>query len=329
MTKRISIISPCYNEELNVRQCQAAIVELFKKELPGYEREHIFADNASTDRTVEILREIAATDPGVKVIVNARNVGPLRSTFNALNAATGDAILVMMAVDMQDPPELIATFVRHWEEGHMVVQGVRVDRDEGAVMHAVRRLYYRMVRAFADIDIPADVGEFQLIDRRVLDAITNIDDYNPYIRGLIASTGFAPSPVHYKWRARARGFSKNRLFTLIDIGLNGLLSFTRAPIRLLSVFGLAIAVLSILYAIVNLIWVLVLPAGSVAPGISTMIVAIFFFAGIQLLFLGILGEYILSIHHQVRFGGRVVERERINFDEPPEPKSKRSRSGQR
>ena len=208
MTKRISIISPCYNEELNVRLCHAAIDELFKQELPDYEREHIFADNASTDRTVEILREMAAADPCVKVIVNARNVGPLRSTFNALNAATGDAVLVMMAVDMQDPPEMIATFVRHWEAGHMIVQGVRVDRDEGAVMHAVRRLYYRLVRVFADIDIPADVGEFQLIDRRVLDAITSVDDYNPYIRGLIASTGFAPFSVPYKWRARARGFPR-------------------------------------------------------------------------------------------------------------------------
>lgn len=319
MKKRISIVSPCYNEEVNVRACYAAIKELFERELTDYEREHIFADNASTDGTVAILRELAKLDAHVKVIINARNVGPLRSTFNALKSATGDAILVMMAVDLQDPPELIATFVRHWEEGHFIVQGYRIDRDEGAIMHAVRRFYYRLVHMFADIDIPKDVGEFQLIDRRVLDAISGIEDYNPYIRGLIASTGFKPYSVPYKWRARARGFSKNRLLSLIDIALNGLLSFTRAPIRLLSVFGLVIAVLSMLYSIVNIIWVVVLPSGSVSPGIPTLIVAIFFFAGVQILFLGILGEYILSIHHQVRFGGRVVERERINFDTGTKP----------
>lgn len=315
--KRITIISPCYNEANNVRICHEAIKALFEGPLRGYEREHIFADNASTDQTVAVLREIAATDPGTKIIVNARNVGVLRSTFNALKASTGDATLVMMAVDLQDPPELIAEFVKHWESGHKVVQGVRIKREEGIVMRTVRWAYYRAVKSMANIDVPNDVGEFQLIDRQVLDALRGYDDHDPYIRGLIAHTGFKPHGVPYVWRARKRGLSKNRLLMLIDIGMNGLLSFTKVPIRLLSIVGLLLAGASFLYAIVNLLIVLFSSEGSIQPGIATLIVAIFFFSGVQLLFLGLLGEYIAAIHQQVRFGGRVIEAERINFAPAP------------
>src|SRR5262245_54692936 len=179
MTRPISSISPCYNEELNVLDCHDAIKQLFETKLARYRREHIFADNASSDGTVAILRQIATEDRDAKVIINARNVGPLRSTFNALKACSGDAILVMMAVDLQDPPELIASFVEQWESGCLIVQGVKVDRDEGRLMHTVRRMYYRLVRLLADIDVPVDVSEFQLIDRRVRDAIADIDDHNP------------------------------------------------------------------------------------------------------------------------------------------------------
>lgn len=311
--KRITIISPCYNEANNVAICHAAIKALFDGPLKGYEREHIFADNASTDRTVEILREIAATDPGLKIIVNARNVGVLRSTFNALKASSGDATLVMMAVDLQDPPELIAEFVKHWENGHKVVQGVKAKRDEGVVMSSIRWLYYRAVKWMANIDVPNDVGEFQLIDRQVLQALRGFDDHDPYIRGLIAYTGFKPFGVPYVWRARKRGLSKNYLRVLIDIGMNGLLSFTKVPIRLLSIAGLILSFASFAYAIVNIVLVLMSREGSIQPGIATLIVAIFFFSGVQLLFLGLLGEYIAAIHQQVRFGGRVIEVERINF----------------
>ncbi len=318
--KRITIISPCYNEANNVAICHAAIKALFDGPLQGYEREHIFADNASTDATVATLRGIAATDPAVRIIVNARNVGPLRSTFNALKASSGDATLVMMAVDLQDPPELIAEFVRHWEAGHKIVQGVRMKRDEGFVMRTTRWLYYRMVKRLASIDIPNDVGEFQLIDRQVLEALKSFDDHDPYIRGLIAYAGFKPYGVPYVWRARKHGISKNRLMALIDIALNGALSFTKAPIRLLSATGLVLAAASFVYAVINLLWVLLAGDRSIQPGIATLIVAIFFFAGVQLLFLGIIGEYIAAIHQQVRFGGKVVEAERINFPHPtPSP----------
>ena len=169
--KTISIISPCFNEQDNVAECHAAVKALFERELPGYRREHIFADNASSDRTVEILREIAAGDPAVKIVVNARNFGVFRSTFNALQYATGDATLVLLPVDMQDPPALLPEFVRLWESGYDVVAGARANRQEDALMRAGRWTFYRIVNSLSDIKLSPNIGEFQLIDRKVLDAV--------------------------------------------------------------------------------------------------------------------------------------------------------------
>jgi glycosyltransferase involved in cell wall biosynthesis len=312
--KTITIISPTFNEQNNVEHCYEEIKKLFKNELINYNREHIFVDNDSIDDTVPILKKIAATDSSVKIIVNSRNFGPLPSTFNALKNSSGDATIVMMAVDLQDPPELISEFVRHWEKGHKVVQGKRIERDEGPLLHLTRRLYYRTVKLLSNIEIPIDVGEFQLIDKDVLNELKLFNDHDPYIRGLIAYTGFKPYTVEYKWRARERGISKNRLLTLIDIGINGLLSFSKAPIRYMTFMGLILAIGSLSYAFINLFWLLFIIEKIISPGIPTLIVAIFFFSGIQLFMLGILGEYIVSIHHQVRFGGKVIEKERINFD---------------
>ncbi len=325
MKKKITVISPCFNEGSNVEICHEAVARVFEEKLPGYDLEHIFADNASTDDTPQILEQIAAEDPNVRVIVNARNVGPLRSVYNALKSATGDAVLVMMAVDLQDPPELIAEFVMHWEKGHKVVQGVRENRDEGFVFHNLRRLFYRSVKLVSNIDIPVDVGEFQLVDISVVEALIAYDDHDPYIRGLIAYAGHRPYSVPYFVRARKTGFSKNRFLTLVDIALNGLFTFTTTPIRLMTVFGLMLSIGSILYGIVNMLLILLSDNPSLQPGISTLIVAFFLFSGVQFLFLGILGEYILSIHGQVRFGSKVLEAKRLNFDKSTE-KTKRTKS---
>ncbi|MBN2752898.1 MAG: glycosyltransferase family 2 protein [Rhodospirillaceae bacterium] len=315
MKGRVTVISPCYNEGENARICYQAVKEVFEQALPDYECEHIFADNASTDDTPQILADLAAADPHVRVIVNARNVGPLRSVYNALKSASGDATLVMMAVDLQDPPELIAEFVRLWEQGHMVVQGVRSNREEGFIFRTTRKLFYRAVKLMSNIDIPVDVGEFQLIDRKVQQAVVSFNDHYPYIRGMIAYCGFKPYSVPYTLRARKRGFSKNRFFTLVDIALNGLLTFTTAPIRVLTGIGITLSISSLLYALVNFLLLAFNRDSAVPPGVATLIVAFFFFSGVQFLFLGILGEYIVSTHGQVRFGSLVVEAKRINFDD--------------
>ena len=313
--RTITVVTPCFNEEANVEDCHASLAAVFAKSLPGYALEHVFCDNASTDGSVEVLRGLAAADPTVKVVVNARNYGPFRSTFNGLRHATGDAVVVMFAADLQDPPEVVADFVREWEAGAEVVFGVRNQREEGLVMRGVRKTYYRMVSRFAGIDIPLDVGEFQLIDRKVLAALLEHDDYYPYIRGMIANCGFRTKGVPYVWRARKRGFSKNRLYHLVDQGLNGLISFTNLPMRIAMFAGFGIALLSFLYALFTIAANLVAHGGLTVPGIPTLIVALFFFGGVQLMFLGIIGEYVSAIHFQVRKRPLVVERELINLDE--------------
>jgi len=317
--KTISVVSPCYNEEENVATCYATVKEIFERELPGYRLEHIFADNASTDRTAEILKEIAAKDPGVKVIVNARNFGVLRSAFNALSYARGDAVLVLLPVDLQDPPEHIPEFVRLWESGYDVVAGARANREEGAIMQAGRWVFYRIVNWLSDIKLSPNIGEFQLIDKKVLDAVLAHNDHFPYIRGIIASCGFRRVVVDYTWKARKRGVSKHNILALIDQGLNGIFSFTRAPMRFCTLAGIVISALCILFALFSVLAYFV--AGHLAPrGVTTLIVAFFFISGIQLLFIGFLGEYVTSIHAQVRGGPLVVERERINI-EPADARS--------
>lgn len=311
--KTISIISPCFNEEGNVRACAERVAALFDGPLKGYAREHIFADNDSSDGTVEILRELATADPSIKVILNARNYGPFRSNFNALRAATGDAILVFLPADLQDPPEMIADFVRLWETGVEVVAGARVNRQESLALRTCRGIFYRIVHTLSDIDIPVNVGEFQLLDRKVWAAVVEHDDHYPYIRGIIASVGFKRVIVPYTWVARKSGISKNNLPRLIDQALNGIFSFTSVPMRICSFAGFSLAGLSMLYALASIVMHLIDP--SLAPrGMTTLITALFFLSGIQLAFMGILGEYVTSIHAQVRKRPLVVERERINMD---------------
>src|SRR5262245_47946958 len=188
--KLISIVTPCFNEQDNVRDCRLAVRRLFETELAGYDHEHLFCDNASTDATADVLRELARADRRVKVILNARNVGPFRSTFNGIRNTRGAAVLLLLPADLQDPPALLPRSVRLWEQGHEVVYGIRKQRIEGPLLRLCRRLYYRLARRLADHPLPVDAGEFQLVDRRVVDVLRQCDDHYPYIRGLVASCGF-------------------------------------------------------------------------------------------------------------------------------------------
>jgi glycosyltransferase involved in cell wall biosynthesis len=311
--KKISIVSPCFNEERNVRQCYERVRSIFESECPDCDFEHIFADNCSTDGTVAILREIAASDPRVKVVLNSRNFGLFRSTFNALRHATGDATLVMLPVDLQDPPELIPKFIALWREGWEIVAGVKAERAESLPMRTMRRIFYGLVQRLSGFDIPENVGEFQLIDRKVLDAVLRFDDHYPYIRGIIAASGFKRTLVPYKWLRRERGLSNIRLWESIDHAINGILSFTNVPMRLCTLGGFAVAGLCLFYALITLAIFVVSP--DVAPrGTTSLVVGLFFLFSIQLIFVGLLGEYITSIHFQVRRGPLVIERERINID---------------
>ena len=219
----------------------------------------------------------------------------------------------MLAADLQDPPALIPEFVRRWEQGFKIVYGIRRQRAEPALKTWIRRRYYRLVARMADVEIPVDAAEFQLIDRVVADSVSRVDDAYPYIRGLIAQTGMRSVGVEYAWAARRRGRSKNRLLDLVDQALNGLISTSKVPMRISFLVGMTVAALSLIYAVVSLAINLAL-GPLAAPGIPSLIVGLFFFGGVQLLFVGILGEYVLAIHAHLRRGPPLVEVERINFD---------------
>jgi glycosyltransferase involved in cell wall biosynthesis len=311
--KKISIITPCFNEEQNVEQCYEQLRDIMNVKLPNYKYEHIFADNSSSDNTVKILRGIASRDKRVKVIVNSRNVGPFRNMWNAMKSATGDAVVPLLPADLQDPPDLIPAFVTRWESGDMVVYGIRKNRQESLLMRALRNFYYRVIGRFADSVIPRNAGEFLLADRRVVESILEVDDTYPYIRGLVAQTAVRSSFVSYTWIERKRGKSRNSFFDLLDQAINGFVSTSRITARIGLIFGFFLSFVGILGAIFTLFSTLI-NRQDVSPGIPTLIVAVFCFSGFQLLFLGIIGEYVLSIHSQVRRSPTMFEVERINFD---------------
>jgi polyisoprenyl-phosphate glycosyltransferase len=311
--KKISIITPCYNEENNVRECYQAVKEVVTQSLPNYRYEHIFADNASTDGTLVKLKEIAAQDQNVKVISNSRNVGPFRNMWNAMKSASGDAVIPLLPADLQDPPSVIPQFVSNWESGDLVVYGVRANREESWIMRKMRGTYYRLIRRFADAVIPLNSGEFLLADKRVIQSILTVDDAYPYIRGLIAQTAVKSSSIPYTWVRRERGRSKNSFIDLIDQAINGFVSTSRIPARLALLSGFFFSILGFLGAIATFVAFLINRDG--APvGIPTIIVSIFLFGGIQLLFFGIIGEYVLSIHGQVRRKPPMFEVERVNVE---------------
>jgi polyisoprenyl-phosphate glycosyltransferase len=312
MSKTISIVTPCYNEEASIQECVETIQRLFASELANYRLEHIFCDNCSTDRTVEILKSLAQDNKSLKIIVNSRNFGILKNTYNGVLSASGDAVLLFLPVDLQDPPELIPEFVRHWEAGYEIVYGQRAQREESFVLRNVRKLYYRFLSKLTYVDYPPDAGDFQLVDRKVHEAMKRIDDAQPFMRMMTFESGFRSIGIKYRWRARKHGKSRNRFSSMFDQGLNGITSFSGAPVRTALVAGFLISILSIGYSLAVLILALLGRIHSPA-GIPTLIAALFFFGGVQLFFIGVLGEYILAIYNQVRRKPLVVERERINF----------------
>jgi glycosyltransferase involved in cell wall biosynthesis len=312
--KKLSIITPCYNEEVNVEICAQELKKVMQEKLSGYNYEHIFADNASTDSTLMKLRELAAKDENIKVISNSRNVGPFRNMWNAMKSATGDAVVPLLPADLQDPPSVIPELVKHWEQGFLVTYGVRANREESIIMRMARGLYYRIIKKFASAVIPLNSGEFLLADKKVIDSILVVDDQYPYIRGLIAQTGVKSASVPYTWVRRVRGKSKNSFISLIDQAINGFVSTSRVPARLALLGGFLLSFLGFAYAIFTVVIVLI-SDGTAPVGIPTIIVGIFLLGGVQLLFLGLIGEYILSIHGQVRRTPPMFEVERINLKE--------------
>jgi glycosyltransferase involved in cell wall biosynthesis len=307
----IVVVTPCFNEEPNVKPLYEAIKEVFRQ-LPRYTYSHLFIDNASSDRTVEVLREIAAGDQQVKVIVNARNFGHIRSPYHGILQADGDAV-ISIAADFQDPPSLIPEFLAKWEQGFKIVLGVKEESDESRLMYALRSGYYRLVSKLADIDLPRHVTGFGLYDRRVIEILRRIDDPYPYFRGLIADIGFESYKIAYRQPNRRFGITKNNFYTLFDLAMLGITNHSKVPLRIATMTGFVMSGISLLVAFGYLVAKLLF-WDWFTVGIAPLIISLFFFSSVQLFFVGILGEYIGAIHTQVQKRPLVIEKERINFD---------------
>jgi glycosyltransferase involved in cell wall biosynthesis len=312
--KTISIVTPCYNEEANVAELYRR-VRAVMAELGSYRYEHIFIDNASRDRTVEILKGIAAKDTNVRIIVNARNFGHIRSPMHALYQAKGDAIIGMVA-DLQDPPEMIPEFVRKWEEGFSMVLAIKSTSQENSLMFWVRKRYYRLVTRLSSIETFENFTGFGLYDRRVIEIIRSFDDPYPYFRGMVGEIGLPHATIPFNQPPRKRGITKNNFYTLYDLAMLGITNLSKVPLRVVTFSGFACAALCIVVAFSYLLYKLLF-WDRFSVGIAPLVIGIFFFGSVQLISVGILGEYIGSIHTHIQKRPLVVERERVNFEHEP------------
>jgi len=311
----LSIVTACYNEEENVeetyRQVRAVLESLPPRQGEPYTYEHLFIDNASGDRTVEILRRICATDPNVRVIVNTRNFGHIRSPFHGLLQARGDAVISIVA-DLQDPPEMIRDFVQRWEAGYKVVVAVKEESREKRMMFFVRGMFYRLMDRLSEIPLVRNFTGFGLYDRVVMDTLREIDDPYPYFRGLICDLGYDRAEVPYTQPRRARGITKNNFYTLYDMAMLGITNHSKVPLRLATMAGFVLSILALLIAVVYLVIKLTF-WNTFELGLAPLVIGVYFFGSVQLFFIGIVGEYIGSIHTQVYHRPLVIEKERINF----------------
>ena len=308
----ISIVSGCYNEEGNVRELCQRVSQVMADSLPNYTYEQILIDNCSTDKTAEVLREICREDKRVKVILNNRNFGHVRSGYHALQQATGEAI-VLMASDLEDPPEMIPQFVRKWEEGYKITLAQKTSSSEFFMLFLVRKTYYSIVNRLSDVPLAKNVTGFGIYDRRVIEDIKRIGDPYPYFRGLICDLGYEQFLIPFHKPVRKRGFTKNNFYTLYDLGMLGIVNHSKVPLRLAVFAGCGVGAISFLVAFGYLIYKLLF-WDRFQVGSAPVVVGIFFLGAVQLFFIGILGEYIGSIYTQVLRRPPVIEKERINFD---------------
>ena len=309
--KTVSVVTPCYNEEGNVLEVYERVRALMAK-LVRYEYEHIFIDNRSRDNTFAILKQIAATDTNVKVIRNTRNFGHLRSPFHALLQARGDAVIVLLS-DLQDPPELLEQFIAEWERGVSIVVGIKHQSRENPLMYWIRSQYYKLVRNISSIETYEHFTGFGLYDRKVMEMVRQFPDPYPFFRGMIAEIGLPHSEVYYTQERRKAGKTKNNWFTLYDIGILGLTTLSKVPLRLATFTGFVGAAISFLAGLSYFVYKLLFWK-EFSVGIAPLVIGVFFLGSLQMLFLGIIGEYIGNIFTHVQARPHVFEDERINFE---------------
>lgn len=309
--KIVSVMIPTYNEEENIEPLYVAIVDEFTKNLKNYDYEIVFIDNYSKDKTRDKIAEICKKDKKVKAIFNSKNFGQLRSPYYGMLQTTGDCTILMCA-DFQDPIEMIHKFVAEWENGFKIVIGIKNTSKEGKLMYFLRSCYYKLIKKVASTEQIEHFTGFGLYDKKFIKLMRDLDDPMPYFRGIISEVGYERKEINYEQAKRLRGKSKNNFFSLYDIGMLGITSYSKVAIRFATLLGFLIAALSFIIGLVYLALKLIF-WDSFPVGMAPIAVGVFFMGSIQLIFLGLIGEYILNINIRVMNRPLVVEERRINF----------------
>lgn len=311
MTKRISVVTGCYNEEHNVEELYHRVRSAIESAGPCL-YEIIFIDNHSEDNTVTVLRKLAARDRNVKIIVNARNFGHIRSPHHALLQASGDAVIGMVS-DLQDPPELIPRMLEKWSQGYPLVLCVKNSSAESDWMFGIRTFYYRLVQRLSSIRTVEHFTGFGLYDRKVVEMVRSLPDAYPYFRGMLSEIGLPHCEIHFDQPGRQRGMTKNNFYTLFDMAILGITNLSKVPLRLVTFLGMVTALMSIVTALGYLGYKLAF-WNHFSLGMAPLILGLFFLGSVQLLALGMIGEYVGAVHTQVMRRPLVIEQERINFE---------------
>ena len=313
--KKISVLIPCYNEKENVGPISQAVTGILEKELPQYDYELVFIDNDSTDGTRDIIRGLCRENPRIKAIFNARNFGQFNSPYYGMLQVTGDCVIEMVA-DFQDPVELIPQYVHEWEKGYKIVIGIKTSSQENRIMYWLRSCYYRTIKKLSDVEQIEHFTGSGLYDREFIEILRRLDDPTPFLRGIVAELGYKRKEIPYEQPRRRAGKTHNNFYKLYDAAMLSVTSYTKAGLRLATIFGSLCAGLSLavalVYLVMKLIWWDRFPAG-MAP----MLIGMLFLGSIQLFFIGLLGEYIMSINQRVMKRPLVIEEERINMDAAP------------
>lgn len=314
--KKISVLIPCYNEAENAAPISQAVTGILERELPQYDYELVFIDNDSTDGTRDILRSLCAANSRIKAIFNARNFGQFNSPYHGLLQVTGDCCIEMVA-DFQDPVEMIPQYVKEWEKGYKIVIGIKTSSKENRLMYWLRSCYYKTIKKLSDVEQIEHFTGSGLYDREFIEVLRKLDDPTPFLRGIVAELGYKRKEIPYEQPKRRAGKTHNNLYRLYDAAMLSVTSYTKAGLRLATIFGCICAVVSMLvalvYLVMKLIWWDRFPAG-MAP----MLIGMLFLGSVQLFFIGFLGEYIMSINQRVMKRPLVIEEERINFSEEEE-----------
>ena len=308
--KKISIVTPTFNEEKNIKEICLAISNKMKE--LNYDYEHIVIDNSSTDKTILILEELAATNKKLKVIINSRNFGHIRSPIYGLLQASGDA-MILMSSDFQDPVELISKYIEEWEKGHLVVMGQKTMSDENKLKHNLKKLFYKFINLISEIPLLMDTTGAGLYDKKIIEELRKTKDPYPYFRGLVSEITNDVKLIPFHQPKRNKGKTKNNYYTLYDLGIVGIIKHSKIPLRIITFIGLTASFLSFVISIIFL-FRKIFNWDSFDVGVAPLIIGLFMLASIQIFLLGFIGEYVMNILQQTRNLPLVVEKKRINFD---------------